>query len=364
MLRRWWTFAALLALLWLQGCAATGPKGSELGATLGAVPAGYARLVLFRSSGMLGAAVQPEILVDGQVVGTSKPGGFFVADVGPGKRVISASTEAASRLELDVLAGRTYYVRSAISMGLMVGRIALTEEGAVTAREELADLAYTGTSPVRIGAPAAGAVAAAAAVPAAQTGPAAGPPAAVAGAAALKTGDQIVYRLTDQLTGLSREVLLAVDWADAGRVQFNQGGRVEAPDGSLISLQTPAVGDMDACAPPGGWVKPGQGLGAAWSGQYSKAEGSPCGGDFSFRSRVVSEDVTATALGPLLLQRVDTSARVQRTGRYTTFHEVRARAWWSPELRRIVRFESEVVPFSVGVTPSKESVELLAIRRP
>lgn len=358
MLNRWWSAAALMVLMWLQGCAATGPTGSELGAKLDAVPAGYGRVVLFRSSGMMGAALQPDLLIDGQVVGSSKPGGFVYADVGPGKRVISASTEAAARLELEVLAGRTYYVRSAISMGLVVGRIALTEEGQVTAREELSSLAYTGTAPVRIGAPAAGAAA---------TATAAAPspvPAPWVSAPALKVGDQIVYRLTDRLTGLSREVLLAVDWADASRVQFNQGGRVEAPDGSLISLQTPAVGDMDACAPPTGWVKPGQSLGAAWSGRYAKPEGSPCGGDFSFESRVVSEDLTATALGPLQLQRVDTTARVQRTGRYTTFHEIRARIWWSPGLRRIVRFESEVVPFSVGITPSKESVELLAIRRP
>lgn len=71
------TALAVLFVLWLQACAATGPKGAEMASTLGTVPPGYSRIVFYRSSGFAGAAVQPDIKVDGQVVGQSKPGGFF-----------------------------------------------------------------------------------------------------------------------------------------------------------------------------------------------------------------------------------------------------------------------------------------------
>jgi len=351
--RRVWVWSGLLAVVWLlQGCAATGPKGTEMASTLNATAPGYGRIVFFRSAGFAGGAVQPDIKLDGQVVGQSKPGGFFYAEAGPGKRVIEAATETASRLEITVMPGQTYYVRSAISMGLMVGRIALTQEGQVTAQTELPGLSYTGGTPVKVGAPGAGAAisTAAAAKPAVELPP-------------LKRGDQLVYRVTDQMTGLAREVVYAVDRVDAERVHFNQGGRVEAKDGSLLSKHTPLAGEMDACSPPSGWVKPGQTLGAAWSTTYQKSAAGACWGDFTLQARVVSEDPTPTPFGELTLQRVDSSVRVQRTGRYVTFHRMDSRAWWSPALRRIVRFESEVVPLSVGVTASRELVELIEVRR-
>ena len=351
-MHRWLTAVAVVFVLYLQGCAATGPKSAEMAAPLSAVPPGYARIVFYRSSGFAGAAVQPDIKVDGQVVGQSRPGGFFYADVGPGKRAIEASTEATSRLEITALPGQTYFVRGAISMGLMVGRIVLTQEGQVTAQAELPNLSYTGTSPVKVGTPSAGGAAAGGEAPKPATDQ---PP--------LKRGDQLVYRVTDKLTGLSRDVIYSVDRVDAERVHFNQGGRVEARDGSLLSLQTPLAGEMDACSPPTGWVRPGLAPGAAWSSTYRKSEASSCAGDFDLESRVVSEDLTPTPFGNLTLQRVDSRVRVQRTGRYTLFYRFDSRAWWSPELRRVVRFESEVVPLSVGVTRSQELVELIEIRR-
>lgn len=346
------TAAAVLFALWLQGCAATGPKGAEMASALNSVPAGYGRIVFYRSSGLAGAAVQPDIRVDGQIVGQSKPGGFFYADVGPGKRAIEAATESTSRLEITALPGQTYYVRSAIGMGLLVGRITLNQEGQVTAQAELQGLSHTGITAVRVGAPGAGVAVAGVATPK-----------STADAPPLKRGDQLVYRVTDKLTGLTRDVIYAVDRVDAERIQFNQGGRIEAKDGSLISLQTPLAGEMDACSPPTGWVKPGQSLGAAWSGTYRKSEASSCSGDFAFDSRVVSEDLTPTPFGNLTLQRVDSQVRVQRTGRYTLIFRLASRAWWSPDLRRIVRFESEVVPLSIGMTRSQELVELVEMRR-
>ena len=98
---------AAIVVLMLQGCAATGPRPSELPAAANAVPPGYGRLVFYRAAGFAGSAVQPDIKVDGQVVGQSRPGGFFHVDVGPGRHVVEVSTETTSRLEIETRAGQT-----------------------------------------------------------------------------------------------------------------------------------------------------------------------------------------------------------------------------------------------------------------
>src|SRR5512134_1823257 len=145
-----WAAWAAVVCLWLAGCAATGPKGSEI-SSLNPLPPGSGRIVFLRSDSIVGAAIQPDIRLDDKVVGQSRPGGFFYVDVAPGKHVAAASTETTSRLEVDVAPGQTQYVRSAIGVGLFVGRAVLTLETPATARAELPDLRYTGSAPVRVG---------------------------------------------------------------------------------------------------------------------------------------------------------------------------------------------------------------------
>jgi hypothetical protein len=344
---RWIGCAALAAVLsWLTGCAATGPKASEMASSLGAVPQGYGRIVFFRSNSIVGAAVQPEIRLDGQVVGQSKPGGFFYVDASPGRHSASASTETTSALEIQVVAGQTHYVRSAIGMGLLVGRVVLTVEGQVTAREELSALSYTGVAPVRIGA--AAATGSPVAAPTLQRAP------------DLKRGDQLVYRVTDKLTGLAREVIYTVDRVGAEQLTFNQGGRVEGRNGTVVSVQTPLAGAMDRCNPPGGWTRPEMTLGMSWSSDFVLPPGSACAGGFRLQSRVVSEEPMSTPLGELNVQRVDVEGDIQRTERYTYQIRLKARAWYAPALGRVIRFESEQISHA---PPERELIELIEVRR-
>lgn len=352
MLRRLLTAAAVLLVLWLQGCAATGPKGAEMVSTLGSIPQGYGRIVFYRSSSIVGAAVQPEIRLDGQVVGQSKPGGFFYVDAAPGKHTASASTEVASNVDIQVVAGQTHYVRSAIGLGLLVGRVVLSVEGMITAKGELSSLSYTGTSVPRIGTAPSG-------------GGAAAPPAAVAATTvlkvpALKRGDQVVYRVTDLYTSNAREVTYSVDRIEGDQVIFNQGGRVERIDGSVVSNRTPLAGDLDSCAPPGGWGRPDMLLGMRWNVQY-RVPGGSCSGDFELQGQMVSDEVEPTPFGDLKVQRID----YRGTGLRAQFQlMLEARVWYSPVLGRVVRFESEFA-VRTGRTepPGREKAELVAIRR-
>lgn len=352
--RRWagW-MVVVMGWLLLQGCAATGPKGSEMRGALQSVPAGYGRIVFFRGNSIVGGAVRPEVRLGNQVVGQSVPGGFFYVDAAPGRYAASASTETTASVDVQVVAGQTTYVRSAIGIGLLVGRVVFTVEGQVTAQAELPNLSYTGTTVARIGTPAEGAAAAAVAAPAAA--PKKAPP--------LKRGDQFIYRVTDRLTGLTREAVHTVDRIDAERVHFNGGGRIEAKDSSVISVATPVAGEMDACTPPGGWTRPEMPLGASWSLEYARPAGSSCEGNLRLQARVVSDEVGPTALGEMPLVRIDYEGQVQRMLRYAVFLRLRAQAWYAPELGRIVRFESEILSAASGMESSRELVELIDVRR-
>ena len=78
MIRRIVLTALVLAGAFLAGCA-SGPTYSEVSSKILPIPAAEGRIYFFRSSSMLGAAVQPDVRLDGEVVGTSKPGGFFLS---------------------------------------------------------------------------------------------------------------------------------------------------------------------------------------------------------------------------------------------------------------------------------------------
>ena len=91
---------------------------------------------------MLGAAIQLDIRLNDTVVGESKPGSFFFVDRPAGNYTAATSTETES-FTLD--AGETKYVRTSPSFGVLVGRIIVSIEDPVKAKNEIDTLAYIGT---------------------------------------------------------------------------------------------------------------------------------------------------------------------------------------------------------------------------
>jgi len=136
------TMAAAVVLL--AGCAAGGAKHADMASSLPSLKAGEGRVYFFRSSSMIGAAVQPDLRLNGQVVGESRPGGFFYVDRPAGNYVASASTETEKTVSFTLQPGETKYIRSSVGLGLVVGRVILEPETPEKARAELASLSYTG----------------------------------------------------------------------------------------------------------------------------------------------------------------------------------------------------------------------------
>jgi len=143
------------SLLWvgtlalLAGCAGSGPKFQEMKSSLPVLRQGDGRVFFMRSGSMFGAAIQPEIRLNGEVVGTSVPGGFFFVDRAAGNYEAHASTEVERKLTFTLAAGETKYVRTSPSFGVLVGRINFDLVDPAQAATELDELSFTGPTTER-----------------------------------------------------------------------------------------------------------------------------------------------------------------------------------------------------------------------
>jgi hypothetical protein len=127
--------------LMAAGCA-SGPQYSEIAASIPTLGADHGRIYFFRSGSMLGAALQPDVKLNGNAVGQSKPGGFFYVDEPAGQYVVSTRTEAEKTVSFALDAGETKYVRTSVSMGLLVGRVVPSLEAPDIAKKEIEGLKY------------------------------------------------------------------------------------------------------------------------------------------------------------------------------------------------------------------------------
>lgn len=137
-------FAVIGAVIALTGCAASGPKFSAMQASTPAVNADQGRVYFYRKDSMFGAALQPAVIMDGAEVGKSQPGGYFYVDAASGSHEASTSTEATNKVSFVLEKGEVKYVRTAPSIGLLVGRVVPELVNADEANKELNDLSYTG----------------------------------------------------------------------------------------------------------------------------------------------------------------------------------------------------------------------------
>jgi hypothetical protein len=134
----------LLSGLLLGGCAASGPKHAEIMQALPTLNQGHGRIYFYRDRNIVGAAIQPNIRLNGEVVGSSTPGGFFFVDRAEGKYSVAVATEVENRVEFNLAVGQTRYVRTYVSMGILIGRVYPQLIEPDQARADLGDLHYTG----------------------------------------------------------------------------------------------------------------------------------------------------------------------------------------------------------------------------
>ena len=141
-LLRWAGFLGMAVIV--AGCATGGQKFKEMSSEMAAPLAGMGRIYFYRTS-VFGAAVQPEVKLNGEVVGKAVPQGFFYADRPPGDYTVTTATEVEKKLTFTLDAGQVRYVRLAISIGVFVGHVygELVDEPAAV--NEMESTSYTGS---------------------------------------------------------------------------------------------------------------------------------------------------------------------------------------------------------------------------
>jgi Protein of unknown function (DUF2846) len=132
-----------IAVLLLSACA-SGPAFVDVAASIPKQNPEVGRVYIYRSSSIVGVAIMPNIILNGDVVGEAVSGGFTFVDRAPGPIAISTSTEVEKRVSFDLKPGEVRYVKVGVSMGLMVGRmtpeLVTNEQG----EREIKETKYTG----------------------------------------------------------------------------------------------------------------------------------------------------------------------------------------------------------------------------
>jgi len=122
--------SAALAVALLSGCASVPMESADKDQALKtfAAPTGdHAGLYIFRDSAM-GPALKKTVKLDDQVVGETAAKTYFYRLITPGQHVLATESEFGDNtLNLNALAGKNYYVRQSIKMGLFVGGARLEE---------------------------------------------------------------------------------------------------------------------------------------------------------------------------------------------------------------------------------------------
>jgi hypothetical protein len=87
---------------------------------------GKGLVIFYREGKLQGWAVGYNIRDGEREIGGLPNGSYFVYHATPGNHTFAASTERTSQRTVDVVPGKTYYLRGEVEMGLWVGRPHLT----------------------------------------------------------------------------------------------------------------------------------------------------------------------------------------------------------------------------------------------
>ncbi len=82
---------------------------------------GKALVIFYRERHYIGGGVSYKVFDNGTRIGGLPNGAYFVYQAKPGAHKFTASTESTSEHVLTLEAGKTYYVRGEVHMGVLVG---------------------------------------------------------------------------------------------------------------------------------------------------------------------------------------------------------------------------------------------------
>lgn len=122
----------ILLPIFFVGCASVptaNQQVSEQAKKLDAPSAGNAAIYVYRSNNVIGAALKKDVWIDGECLGETARGTFFIKEVlGDKEHTISTESEfSPNHLVLKTDIGKKYFIQQSIKPGLLVGGASLKQ---------------------------------------------------------------------------------------------------------------------------------------------------------------------------------------------------------------------------------------------
>ena len=133
----------VVVMLTLSACA-SGVKFTEMNPPTTPRDQDFGRIFFYRTT-VLGAALQPDVLLNGVKVGDAVAQGFFYVDRPPGNYEVVTSTEVDRKVTFVLEKGETRFVRFSVSFGFFVGHVYGELVDPAEGLEEIKECKYTGT---------------------------------------------------------------------------------------------------------------------------------------------------------------------------------------------------------------------------
>lgn len=137
-------FACCLVALTLSACA-SGVKFIEMNPGTMPKDQNSGRIFFYRTT-VLGAALRPDINLNGTKVGDAIAQGFFYVDRPPGNYEVVTSTEVDRKVTFVLEKGQTRFVKFSVSMGFFVGHVYGELVDSAEGLEDIKECKYTGAA--------------------------------------------------------------------------------------------------------------------------------------------------------------------------------------------------------------------------
>jgi len=145
MLRFFRMIACGMLLLTVASCA-SGLKFTQVNPNIAPQNTEAGRIFFHRPSS-LGAALRPDVILNGDKVGEAISWGFFYVDRPPGDYEVLTSTEVKRKVTLVLEKGQTRFVRFSTSFGFILGHVYGELVDQDEGLSEIQQCNYTGSEP-------------------------------------------------------------------------------------------------------------------------------------------------------------------------------------------------------------------------
>lgn len=133
----------VILALTLASCA-SGVKFTQLNPSLTPPTQEVGRIYFYRTT-VLGAALRPEVRLNGEKVGEAIAQGFFYVDRPAGNYEVVTSTEVNRKVSFVLESGQTRFIRFSVSFGFFVGHVYGELVDDAVGRSEIQECKYTGS---------------------------------------------------------------------------------------------------------------------------------------------------------------------------------------------------------------------------